>query len=105
MQHIPHTRRRRIRQHHKAQVSRRLVKVQLVLSRAVADKGVVVAAELARHVAQRKDGAKDELCVVGRCRGRPRVVLVAGWWWLCGAAGAWAGDGWREPGFCVDAFR
>ncbi len=93
MQHIPHTRRRRIRQHHKTQVGRRLVKVQLVLPRAVADEGVVVAAELARHVAQRKHGAKDELCVVGRCRGRRWVVVVTAWCWC--AAGVWAAGVWR----------
>jgi hypothetical protein len=39
--------------------------VQLVLARPVADEGVVVAAELAGHVAEGEDGSEDELGVVG----------------------------------------
>lgn len=49
--------------------------MQLVLGGAVADEGVVVAAELAGHVAQGEDGAEDELGVVG---GGARVGDVGG---------------------------
>lgn len=64
MQHIPHARRRGIRYHDKAKVGGRLVEMQLVLARAVADKGIVVAAELAGHVAEGEDGSEDELGVI-----------------------------------------
>lgn len=47
-----------------AQARGRLVVVQLVLGGAVGDEGVVVAAELAHHVAQAEDGAEDQLGVV-----------------------------------------
>jgi hypothetical protein len=43
--------------------------VQLVLRGAVADEGVVVTAELTRHVAQGEEGTEDELSVVGRAAG------------------------------------
>lgn len=66
MQHIPHTRRARVRKHDEAKVCGRLVEMQLVLPRAVADEGVVVAAELADHVAEGEDGSEDELGVVRR---------------------------------------
>lgn len=89
MQHIAHARGPGIRNHDEAQVRGRLVKVQLVLPRAVADKGVVVAAELADHVAEGEDGAEDELCVVG-ARGQD--------------GGGRAGDLGGQPGFGVDAF-
>ena len=65
MQHVPHAQGARVGQQHEAEVAGRLVEVQLVLRGAVADEGVVVAAELARHVAQREDGAEDQLGVVG----------------------------------------
>ncbi len=39
--------------------------MQLVLGGAEGDEGVVVAAELAHHVAQAEDGAEDQLGVVG----------------------------------------
>lgn len=65
MQHIPHARRRGIGNHDEAKIRGRLVKVQLVLARPVADEGVVVAAELAGHVAEGEDGSEDELGVVG----------------------------------------
>lgn len=43
--------------------------MQLVLGCAVADKCVVIAAELANHVAEGEDSAEEELCVVGGCHG------------------------------------
>jgi hypothetical protein len=43
--------------------------VQLVVGGTVAHEGVVVTAELADHVAEREDGAKDEFGVIGG-RGR-----------------------------------
>ena len=86
MQHISHAHAPRVRHHDEAQVRGRLVVVQLVLSRAVRDEGVVVAAELADHVAEGEDGAEDELGIVG------------------GAARVGGGVG-LEPGFGVDAFR
>lgn len=89
MQHVAHARRPGIRNHDEAQVGGRLVKVQLVLARAVADEGVVVAAELADHVAEGEDGAEDELCVVG-AGGQD--------------GGRGAGDLGGHPGFDVDAF-
>lgn len=64
MQHVPHAHAGRVGEQHKAQVRRRLVKVQLVLGGPVRDEGVVVPAELTHHVAQREDGSKDELGVV-----------------------------------------
>lgn len=64
MQHIPHARRRGICNHDEAKVGGRLVEVQLVLARPVADEGVVVAAELAGHVAEGEDGSEDELGVI-----------------------------------------
>lgn len=64
MQHIPHAGRARVRKHDEAKVCGRLVEMQLVLPRAVADEGVVVAAELADHVAEGEDGSEDELGVV-----------------------------------------
>lgn len=64
MQHIPHARRARVRDHDEAKVGGRLVEMHLVLARAVADEGVVVAAELADHVAKREDGSEDELGVI-----------------------------------------
>lgn len=97
MQHVAHARRGRVGQENEAQVGGRLVKVQLVLPRAVADEGVVVAAELARHVAQREDGAEDELGVVGR--GHVDRRGGHGGDRRRGAAGAGAGprDGGGEP--------
>lgn len=64
MQDVAHAGGAGLGQEGEAQVGRGLVVVQLVLGGAVADEGVVVAAELARHVAQGEDGAKDELGVV-----------------------------------------
>lgn len=63
--------------------------MQLVLPGAIADKGVVLAAEFARHVAEGEDGAEDEFGVVGA-----GDVGVGG-----------GGVGGREPGLVVDAFR
>lgn len=85
MQHVPHAHARRVRHHDEAQVRGRLVVVQLVLAGAVRDEGVVVAAELADHVAEGEDGTEDQLRIVG------------------GAAGVGGGVG-LEPGLCVDAF-
>lgn len=52
--------------------------MQLVLSGAVTDEGVVVAAELAHHVAQTEDGSEEELGVVaaGRRRAIGLVLLL-----------------------------
>lgn len=69
MHHIPHAQRPGIRQHDKPQVARRLVVVQLVLGRSVANKRVVLPAQLAHHVAQREHGAEDQLGVVRRLVG------------------------------------
>lgn len=94
VQHVAHARRGRVGQEDESQVGRRLVVVQLVLARAEADKGVVVAAELACHVAEREDGAEDELGVVvrgGVSRGRRRRRRSGS-----GARGR-AADGRREP--------
>lgn len=88
MQDIPHTRRLRVGEEGKAQVGGGLVVMQLVLPGSVADEGVVLAAELARHVAQGEDGSEDEFGVVG-----------AG---DVGAGRGWASRG--EPGLGVDAF-
>lgn len=64
MQHIAHAHGAGIREEDEAQVRGGLVEVQLVLGGAVADEGVVVAAELADHVAQGEYGAEDELSIV-----------------------------------------
>ena len=81
MQDIPHAHRARVGQHDEAQIRRCLVKVHLVVAGAIADKGVVLPAELAHHVAQGEDGAEDELGVVrggGRLKGGREVVLAEG---------------------------
>lgn len=70
MHHIPHAQRPRVRQHDKPQVARRLVVVQLVLGGPVGNKRVVLAAQLAHHVAQREHGAENQLGVVRRFVGR-----------------------------------
>lgn len=65
MQDIAHAHGGGIRQHDKSQIGRCLVVVHAVLAGAVADEGIVFAAQLADNVAQTKDGTKDELGVVG----------------------------------------
>lgn len=90
MQHIPHAGRARVGKHDEAEVGGRLVEVQLVLPRAVADEGVVVTAELADHVAEGEDGSEDELGVVrgggqdgrgsGALGGHPRLDVDAFGW-------------------------
>jgi len=115
MEHVPHARRRRVGEHHEPQAACRLVVVELVLPRAVADEGVVVAAQLAHHAAEREDGAEDELRVVARprrlgpsvrgtafvaaaaCAGRRVLVCVCVRWRIA--------EGRGDPGFRVDAFR
>lgn len=110
MQHVPHAHGGSVGQQDEAQVRGRLVVVQTVLAGAVADEGVVVAAELAHHVAQAEDGAEDELRVVARAADGPgaaglllrRRGLGAGrraWrrWGQGGLRG-------REPFLGVDAF-
>ena len=95
MQHVAHAQRGRVGEDDEAQVGGGLVKVQLVLRGAVADEGVVVAAELADHVAQGKDGAEEELGVVGRRRRGCGVGCGGiGVGWVCGRG---------EPGLGVDA--
>lgn len=91
MQDVAHTRRGRVGEQDEAQIGGCLVKVQLVVGGAVADEGVVVAAELADHVAQGKDGAEDELGVVG---GGGRLGRHRS---LPGRRGG-------EPGLGIDAF-
>lgn len=54
-------------EHGEAEVGRGLVVVELVVLGAERDEGVVLAAQLADHVAQAEDRAEDQLCVV---RGR-----------------------------------
>ncbi len=96
MQDIPHAQRGRVGQHDQAQAARGLVEVQLVLGGAVRDEGVVVAAQLAHHVAQGEDGSEDELGIVGG----------GGAGGCCCCRGVGRGGGARgQPGFGVDAFR
>ena len=64
VQHIPHAQCPGVCQKHQSQIGWRLVKVQLVLGSPVAYEGVIVAPQLAGHVAKREDGAEDELGVV-----------------------------------------
>ena len=115
MEHVPHARRRRVGEHHEPQAARRLVVVELVLPRAVADEGVVVAAQLAHHAAEGEDGAEDELRVVARprrlgpsvrgtafvaaaaCAGRRVLVCVCVRWRIA--------EGRGDPGFRVYTFR
>lgn len=87
MQHVAHTQSRRIGQEDEAQVGGRLVVVKLVVCGAEADEGVVIAAELAHHVAEGEDGTEDELGIVGGRGEVGRGAVVGG-----------------EPGFGVDAF-
>lgn len=96
VQDVAHARRGRVGQQNEPQVGGGLVKVQLVLPRPVADEGVVVAAELARHVPQGEDGAEYELRVVRRGgvrRGEHRPGRRGS---SSGARGG-ARDGGREP--------
>jgi len=117
MQHVAHARRGRVGQHDEPQIARRLVVVQFVLPRAVADEGVVVAAQLAHHVAQREDGAEDQLGVVpglGACRPSVRAssddmsggvggrrVGTGG----CGCGRDGRGGCRRKPALRIDALR
>ena len=82
MQHIPHIQRLRVRQHDELDTRRRLVVMQLILSRPEADEAIIWTAELAHHVPQREDRAEDELCVI-----------------LCGKTG-WTGACWTEIWGC-----
>ena len=59
VEHIAHAQCGRVGQHDKPEVACCLVEVQLVLPRAVADECVVLAAELAYHVAEGEYGAED----------------------------------------------
>lgn len=101
MQHIAHAHRAGISQHDKAQVRGRLVVVHAVLAGAVADEGVVLAAQLAHDVAQREDGAEDELGVVGGAR---ELLGGRAGGRRAGDGGRRRGEGGREPVFGVDAF-
>lgn len=79
--------------------------MQPVLARAVRYEGIVFAPQLAHHVAQRKDGAEDELGVVlGAVAGEGRGGCS------CGTVGRLAGCRGRgrglrggKPFFSVDA--
>lgn len=79
MQHVAHARRVRLRQEGKPQIARRLVVVQLVLAGAEADEGVVVAAELAGHVAQGEDGTEDQFGVIVGLLDHVVGGLLRGW--------------------------
>lgn len=107
MQHIAHAHDPGVREHDKAQTAGGLVKVQLVLAGPEADEGVVVAAELAGHVAQLEDGAEDELGVVvfARLAGRRCGGRAAGEGGVVVGAGDGAVGGLGEPFLGVDAFR
>lgn len=128
MEDVAHAEGAGLGQQGEAQARGRLVVVQLVLGGAVGDEGVVVAAELAHHVAQAEDGAEDELGVVaapiaprlgGRLvRGCLRWADAVGLLVLVGSGsgGAGAGGGgdercrggrrcWLEPLLRVDALR
>ena len=59
MQDDPQIIRLRIRHHHELQTRRRLVIMQFVVARPVADEVVVGAPELAHHVSEGEDGAED----------------------------------------------
>lgn len=65
MKDVAHAQGPRVGEEDEAEVGGGLVVVQLVVGRLEADEGVVVAAQLAYHVAQGEDGAEDELGVVG----------------------------------------
>ncbi|ROW12810.1 hypothetical protein VMCG_00780 [Cytospora schulzeri] len=77
VQDIPHAHGGRVGQHDEAQVGGGLVVVHAVLPGAVADEGVVLAAQLADYVAQAEDGAEDELGVVLGARRLGDGVVVA----------------------------
>ena len=64
MQHVAHAQDGGVGEHDEPRIAGRLVIVQFVLAGAEADEGVVVAAKLAHHVAQREDGSEDELGIV-----------------------------------------
>lgn len=75
MQDIPHTGGVRLGQHSESQITRRFVVVQLVLASSEADECIVVAAQLAHHVAQREYGTEDQLGIVaGSSRGILRLL-------------------------------
>lgn len=89
MEDVAHAEGAGLGQQGEAQVRGRLVVVQLVVGGAEGDEGVVVAAQLAHHVAQAEDGAEDELGVVaaliaprlggdGLCRDRLRWADAIG---------------------------
>lgn len=64
MQHIPHVQRLRIRQHHKLDTRRRLIVMQLVLSRPIRNEAIIWTSQLANHIPQREDRSEDELRIV-----------------------------------------
>lgn len=105
MQDIPHAHGGGIRQHDKPQVGGCLVVVHAVLAGAVADEGIILAAELAHDVAQTEDGAKDELGIVGGAGDLFGGGAVGGRRWFAGHGGRRGGlRGW-EPVLGVDALR
>lgn len=67
-------------EHDKLQPRGRLIVVELVFAGAVAEEGIVLAAELVRHVAEGEDQAEDELRVIffreGFARGRGAVAIA-----------------------------
>lgn len=86
--------------------------MQAVLAGPVADEGVVLAAELADHVAQTEDGAEDELGVIVGTRrrsdagggGRGGHGRRDGGRWSAGGVGDGRGElGRGKPCFGVDA--
>lgn len=99
VQDIAHARGHGVGEDNEAQVRGGFVEVKLVLGGAEADEGIVVAAELADHVAQGKDGAEDELRLV-----RGGVRRRGGRRGTAGAGGRVRVLRVLDPGFRVDAF-
>lgn len=105
MQDIPHAHGGGIRQHDESQVGRGLVVVHAVLAGAIADEGIVFAAQLAHDIAQTKDGAKDEFGIVRGAGDLFRGGSVRGRSCFTGDRG-WRGGlrGWK-PVLGIDALR
>ncbi len=67
MEDVSHAHGTRVGEEHEAQVRGGLIEVELVVCGTVGDEGIVVAAQLANHVAEGEDCAEDELGVIGTC--------------------------------------
>ena len=66
MQNIPHVQRLRVRQHHKLNTRRRLIVMQLILSRSERYKAIIRTSQFPYHIPQREDCPEDELRIVLR---------------------------------------